>query len=55
MSPGVTFVGRLATYRYIDMDVAVAEALSAARTVVEALNAGIRPPAIFHAAGASQS
>lgn len=55
ISSGVTFVGRLATYRYIDMDIAVAEALSAARTVAEALKAGTRPPALFHDASASKS
>lgn len=34
-SLGVSFVGRLGTYRYIDMDVAVAEALDAARRFVD--------------------
>ncbi len=28
---GVTFVGRLGTYRYLDMDVTIREALDAAR------------------------
>jgi UDP-galactopyranose mutase len=51
-SSGVSFVGRLATYRYLDMDVAVAEALSAARAIVKALKAGIAPPALFHDARA---
>ncbi len=31
----VTFVGRLATYRYLDMDVAIKEALEAARAWIE--------------------
>jgi UDP-galactopyranose mutase len=53
-SPGVTFVGRLATYRYIDMDVAVAEAVAAARMVVGALKASITPPALPHDASASK-
>ncbi len=42
---GTSFVGRLATYRYLDMDVAVTEALMAARSIAEALNAGVAPPA----------
>ena len=33
---GVTFVGRLATYRYIDMDVAIGEALSVADAILGA-------------------
>ncbi len=33
---GVTFVGRLATYRYLDMDVTIREALDAARTFLKA-------------------
>jgi UDP-galactopyranose mutase len=44
---GVSFVGRLATYRYLDMDVAVAEALTAARSIAQALNAGRIPPALL--------
>ena len=31
----VTFVGRLATYRYLDMDVAIKEALQAAQLWIE--------------------
>jgi len=31
--PGVTFAGRLGTYRYIDMDVTIAEALKTADTI----------------------
>ena len=31
---GVSFIGRLATYRYLDMDVTIAEALQAARKYV---------------------
>lgn len=45
--PGVSFIGRLATYRYIDMDVAIAEALDAAREMVRRLHAGETPPALF--------
>jgi UDP-galactopyranose mutase len=44
---GISFVGRLATFRYIDMDVAISEARRAAHD----LNAGLRsdraPPAFF--------
>ena len=50
-SEGVSFVGRLATYRYIDMDVAIAEALTAARGIAEAIKAGASPPAFFIDAG----
>lgn len=34
---GVTFVGRLGTYRYLDMDVTIKEALDVAALIVEAL------------------
>jgi UDP-galactopyranose mutase len=34
--PGVTFAGRLGTYRYLDMDVAIAEALTAAAAIKSA-------------------
>lgn len=34
---GVTFVGRLATYRYIDMDVAIREAMDCARAYLESV------------------
>jgi UDP-galactopyranose mutase len=33
--PGVTFVGRLGTYRYLDMDVSVREAMDAGREFLE--------------------
>lgn len=46
-SIGVSFVGRLATYRYIDMDLAIAEALSASRQILSALNSRQAPPALF--------
>jgi len=41
----VTFVGRLGTYRYLDMHVAIAEALAAADRFVEVGNKGIPMPA----------
>jgi UDP-galactopyranose mutase len=34
-TPGVTFTGRLGTYRYIDMDVTIAEALKTADAICE--------------------
>lgn len=42
---GVTFVGRLATYRYLDMDVTIREALNTARTFVETSAKGGTMPA----------
>lgn len=35
--PNVTFAGRLGTYRYLDMDVTIAEAIAAARRLVQSL------------------
>ena len=46
---GVTFVGRLGTYRYLDMDVTIREALDAARGFVQCLDKGETPPAFFTA------
>lgn len=40
----VTFLGRLGTYRYLDMDVCIREALDCARAHVQARKAGMRPP-----------
>ena len=37
---GVTFLGRLGTYRYLDMDVTIAEALHAADVVRDGLANG---------------
>lgn len=42
---GVTFVGRLGTYRYLDMDVTIREALDTARAFCGHLAAGTRMPA----------
>jgi len=36
-TPGVTFMGRLGTYRYLDMDVTIREALDTADAVIAAL------------------
>ena len=42
---GVTFVGRLGTYRYLDMDVTIREALNTARAFSAHLADGTRMPA----------
>ncbi|MCL4187863.1 MAG: UDP-galactopyranose mutase [Rhodobacteraceae bacterium] len=42
---GVTFVGRLGTYRYLDMDVTIREALDAGRTFLARRAAGAPMPA----------
>jgi UDP-galactopyranose mutase len=42
---GVTFVGRLGTYRYLDMDVTIKEALDAAAAIEAALASGSPIPA----------
>ena len=44
---GVTFVGRLGTYRYLDMDVTIREALDTARRFTACLEAGEKVPAFF--------
>jgi UDP-galactopyranose mutase len=41
---GVTFSGRLATYRYLDMDVCIAEALALAADFLSARAEGALPP-----------
>lgn len=43
----VTFLGRLGTYRYLDMDVTIREALDAARAYLTARRAGERMPAFL--------
>ncbi len=45
--PDVTFVGRLGTYRYLDMDVTIGEALTAADGILESIRAGVAVPAFF--------
>lgn len=44
---GVTFVGRLGTYRYLDMDVTIKEALAAADGMRESIAAGHSIPSLF--------
>ncbi len=46
---GVTFVGRLGTYRYLDMDVTIREALDTARGFEAKVAAGEPVPAFFAA------
>ena len=41
---GVTFLGRLATYRYLDMDVCIREALDVSEAWLRAMSSGTRPP-----------
>jgi UDP-galactopyranose mutase len=41
---GVTFIGRLGTYRYLNMDVTIREALDAARAFLAATEADEKPP-----------
>lgn len=43
----VTFVGRLGTYRYLDMDLTIREALDTARGFLERVNNGEPVPAFF--------
>ncbi|MBN8893120.1 MAG: UDP-galactopyranose mutase [Rhodospirillales bacterium 70-18] len=44
---GVSFVGRLGTYRYLDMDATIHEALAAGEAAVRMLAEGARLPAFF--------
>ena len=44
---GVSFVGRLGTYRYLDMDVTIREALDAARGFLNCVERGAPVPAFF--------
>jgi len=44
---GVSFVGRLGTYRYLDMDVTIAEALNAAEAALTSIKSGRPIPAFF--------
>lgn len=46
---GITFVGRLGTYRYLDMDVTVTEALAVADTFMRATDKHARMPTFVHA------
>lgn len=44
----VSFVGRLGTYRYLDMDVIIGEALSAAHRYISSVSEDVNPPVFFH-------
>jgi UDP-galactopyranose mutase len=44
---GVTFLGRLGTYRYLDMDGTIHEALEASRQTLQLLDEGRRVPVFF--------
>ena len=44
ITPNVTFMGRLGTYRYLDMDVTIHEALDASARMLAALEAGTALP-----------
>ncbi|WP_274707787.1 UDP-galactopyranose/dTDP-fucopyranose mutase family protein [Roseicella aerolata] len=44
---GVSFVGRLGTYRYLDMDVTIREAMDAATMTLARLREGAPPPPFF--------
>lgn len=44
---GVSFLGRLGTYRYLDMDVTISEALQACDRIEELLERGEKLPAFF--------
>ncbi|TSA52169.1 MAG: FAD-dependent oxidoreductase [Actinobacteria bacterium] len=44
---GVTFLGRLGTYRYLDMDVTIHEALAAAAGILDALSSNVAIPPFF--------
>jgi UDP-galactopyranose mutase len=46
-TPGVSFVGRLGSYRYLDMDVTIAEALAASDRMIAAIREGGSLPAFF--------
>jgi len=46
-TPGVTFVGRLGTYRYLDMDVTIREALDTAEAFLNGVGRNGQMPAFF--------
>ena len=43
----VSFIGRLGTYRYLDMDVTIREAMDAAKSFIESDNKGLTVPVFF--------
>lgn len=45
---GVTFAGRLGTYRYMDMDVTIREALNLSQRLLADMQAGKQPASFYH-------
>lgn len=45
---GVSFIGRLGTYRYLDMDVTIAEAMHAAEAALQCMSSGQPIPVFFN-------
>ena len=43
-TPGVSFLGRLATYRYMDMETVIGEALTFADVIAQSPSRGAAPP-----------
>ncbi|RRD00397.1 UDP-galactopyranose mutase [Amphritea balenae] len=52
--PQVSFVGRLGTYRYLDMDKAIGEAMQSAYQALEAIGLNDSIPAFFFSPGSSE-
>ena len=46
--PNISFVGRLGTYRYLDMDKAISEAIHSAHITLESLKEKIKIPTFFY-------
>jgi UDP-galactopyranose mutase len=46
-TPKTSFIGRLGTYRYLDMDVTIGEALDAGKQTLQALQGGTSIPTFF--------
>jgi UDP-galactopyranose mutase len=46
--PGVSFIGRLGTYRYIDMDTAIREAMDTGARTLTSIRASAPIPTFFH-------
>ena len=43
----MTFLGRLGTYRYLDMDVSIAEALKVGAAALDAFRQGAPPDSLY--------
>jgi UDP-galactopyranose mutase len=44
----VSFIGRLGTYRYLDMDVTIKEAINASNIIIQKCKNGVRIPVFFN-------